>query len=111
MKGRAEADSETVRETAWTWLISDLRTRFGGRRAKWKILAKPELHFGEPGTPDFARLAPDVAGWLRAKWIARETGRRARIYELTSPGAEQLAAEESRWAAVASAVNCVLRMA
>jgi predicted phage terminase large subunit-like protein len=27
VKGRAEADSETVRETAWTWWVSDLRTR------------------------------------------------------------------------------------
>jgi predicted phage terminase large subunit-like protein len=27
VKGRAEADSEPVRETAWTWWVSDLRTR------------------------------------------------------------------------------------
>jgi predicted phage terminase large subunit-like protein len=27
VKGRAEADSELVRETAWTWWVSDLRTR------------------------------------------------------------------------------------
>ena len=53
----------------------------------------------------------EEAGWLRASWITKKTGRRARIYELTAAGAEQLAAEESRWAAVASAVNRVLRMA
>jgi Uma2 family endonuclease len=48
-------------------MYADLRTRFGGKHARWKILPEPELHFGEPGTPEFARLAPDVAGWLRAK--------------------------------------------
>ena len=53
----------------------------------------------------------EEAGWIRAKWITKETGRRARIYELTAPGRKQLAAEESRWQAVTSAVNRVLRTA
>jgi PadR family transcriptional regulator, regulatory protein PadR len=51
----------------------------------------------------------EEAGWIRAKWITKETGRRARIYELTAQGRKQLAAEESRWQAVTSAVNRVLR--
>jgi len=51
----------------------------------------------------------EEAGWIRAKWITKETGRRARMYELTAPGRKQLAAEESRWQAVTSAVNRVLR--
>ena len=53
----------------------------------------------------------EEAGWIRAKWIARESGRRARVYDLTGAGKEQLAAEESRWHTVTSAVNRVLRMA
>jgi PadR family transcriptional regulator, regulatory protein PadR len=53
----------------------------------------------------------EEAGWIRAKWITKETGRRARMYELTADGKKQLAAEESRWQAVTSAVNRVLRMA
>src|SRR5438874_12991899 len=53
----------------------------------------------------------EEAGWIRAKWITKDTGRRARIYELTAVGARQLAAEESRWQAVTTAVNRVLRMA
>jgi PadR family transcriptional regulator PadR len=53
----------------------------------------------------------EEAGWIRAKWVTKETGRRARIYELTKSGRERLDAEESRWRAVASAVNRVLRMA
>lgn len=53
----------------------------------------------------------EEAGWIRAKWVVKETGRRARLYELTAAGKKQLAAEESRWEAVTSAVNRVLRMA
>ena len=53
----------------------------------------------------------EEAGWIRAKWITKDTGRRARMYELTVAGKKQLAAEESRWQAVTSAVNRVLRMA
>jgi len=51
----------------------------------------------------------EEAGWIRAQWITKETGRRARIYELTAPGRKQLDAEESRWQAVTAAVNRVLR--
>jgi PadR family transcriptional regulator, regulatory protein PadR len=51
----------------------------------------------------------EEAGWIRAEWITKETGRRARIYELTAAGKKQLAVEESRWDAVTRAVNRVLR--
>jgi PadR family transcriptional regulator PadR len=53
----------------------------------------------------------EEVGWIRAEWIVKDTGRRARIHELTAGGKKQLAAEESRWEAVTSAVNRVLRMA
>jgi PadR family transcriptional regulator PadR len=53
----------------------------------------------------------EEAAWIRAEWITKDNGRRARIYSLTQQGADQLAAEESRWEAVTSAVNRVLRMA
>jgi transcriptional regulator len=53
----------------------------------------------------------EEAGWIRAEWIMKDTGRRARIYELTAEGKKQLDVEESRWQAVTSAVNRVLRTA
>jgi PadR family transcriptional regulator, regulatory protein PadR len=53
----------------------------------------------------------EEAGWIRAQWITKDTGRRARLYELTPAGRKQLAAVESRWQAVTFAVNRVLRMA
>jgi PadR family transcriptional regulator PadR len=52
----------------------------------------------------------EESGWLRAKWISKETGQRARAYELTAAGRKQLADEESRWAAVIAAVTRVLRV-
>jgi len=51
----------------------------------------------------------EEAGWIRAEWITKDTGRRARMYQLTAAGKKQLAAEESRWQAVTAAVNRVLR--
>jgi PadR family transcriptional regulator PadR len=51
----------------------------------------------------------EEAGWIRARWITKESGRRSRIYELTVAGKKQLDAEESRWQEVISAVNRVLR--
>jgi len=51
----------------------------------------------------------EEAGWLRSEWITKDTGRRARLYQVTAAGKKQLTAEESRWQAVTSAVNRVLR--
>ncbi|HYW47673.1 MAG TPA: PadR family transcriptional regulator [Bryobacteraceae bacterium] len=51
----------------------------------------------------------EEAGWIRAEWITKENGRRARLYELTAAGKKQLSSEESRWLAVTWAVNRVLR--
>lgn len=53
----------------------------------------------------------EEAGWVKATWIKQDTGRRARIYEVTAAGRKQLAAAESRWESVTAAVNRVLRMA
>jgi PadR family transcriptional regulator PadR len=52
----------------------------------------------------------EEAGWVRARWVTKDTGRRARLYELTASGKKQLAASESRWETVTSAVNRVLKM-
>ena len=52
----------------------------------------------------------EQAGWIRAKWVTKENGRRARVYGITTAGKDRLADEESRWHAVTSAVNRILRM-
>ncbi|HKW63154.1 MAG TPA: PadR family transcriptional regulator [Candidatus Acidoferrum sp.] len=53
----------------------------------------------------------EEAGWVRARWVTKDTGRRARLYEVTPAGRKQLGIEESRWRAVTLAVNRVLREA
>ena len=53
----------------------------------------------------------EEAGWIRAEWISKDSGRRARVYEVTAAGKKQLAAEESRWQSLTAAVSRVLRMA
>ena len=51
----------------------------------------------------------EEAGWINAEWTTNDTGRRARVYQLTPAGRKQLAAEQSRWDTVTAAVNRVLR--
>lgn len=53
----------------------------------------------------------EEAGWIKARWATTDTGRRARMYELTATGRRQLEAEESRWRAVTAAVGHVLKHA
>jgi transcriptional regulator len=53
----------------------------------------------------------EEAGLVRAKWIDKENGRRARSYETTARGRKQLVSEEANWTAVSSAVHRVLKMA
>jgi PadR family transcriptional regulator PadR len=53
----------------------------------------------------------EEAGWIHANWITKDSGRRARMYELTAAGKKQLGAEESRWQTVTSAINRVLKTA
>src|SRR6266478_4555582 len=52
----------------------------------------------------------EEAGSIRAKWITKDTGRRARVYELTARGRKQLASEEALKTAVMGALQRVLRL-
>jgi PadR family transcriptional regulator PadR len=53
----------------------------------------------------------EEAGWIKARWTTSETGRRARMYEITVAGRKQLTAEEERWKAITSAVGKILKHA
>ena len=72
--------------------------------------ASGEVLRAEEGSLYPALHRMEEAGWIRAAWITKDTGRRARLYELTAAGRKQLTAEESGWEAVTSAVNRVLRL-
>lgn len=64
----------------------------------------------EEGTLYPALHRMEETGWIRAEWITKATGRRARVYTLTAAGKKRLSAEEARWESVTAAVNQVLRM-
>ena len=51
----------------------------------------------------------EEAGWIRAEWITKESGRRARLYKLTPAGKKQLVVEQTRWETITAAVGRVLR--
>jgi PadR family transcriptional regulator PadR len=53
----------------------------------------------------------EVEGLIKAHWSARENGQRMRVYELTAAGRKQLNVVETRWLAVAGAVQRVLKLA
>ena len=47
-------------------------------------------------------------GWIKARWAASENNRRAKYYELTKSGRDQLEAEEKAWRKLTAAVGQVL---
>ena len=71
------------------------------------VLSHDQFHVN-PGSlfPSLYRLEQD--GRLKADWRATENNRRARYYAITAAGRKQLAAEQSRWRAITSAVARVL---
>ena len=80
----------------------------------YAIMSAIRDHSGELLRVDQGSLYPalhrmEEAGWIRAEWVTKDSGRRARIYETTKAGMKQLAAEQERWDTVISAVNRVLR--
>ena len=70
-----------------------------------------EVLIAEEGSLYPALHRMEEAGWIRAEWVVKENGKRARIYQLNAAGKKQLAAEEMRWISVSSAINRVLREA
>jgi PadR family transcriptional regulator PadR len=80
----------------------------------YAIMSAIKERSGEVLRADEGSLYPalhrmEEAGWLKAEWITQDKGRRLRVYRLTAGGSRQLSTEESRWHAVTSAVNRVLR--
>ena len=50
-------------------------------------------------------------GWIKARWGASENNRRAKFYELTKAGRQQLEREKDAWEKLTTAVAQVLRTA
>ena len=50
-------------------------------------------------------------GWIASSWSVTENNRRARYYELTAKGREQLAIERRNWERLSEGVNRLLQSA
>jgi transcriptional regulator len=53
----------------------------------------------------------EEAGSIRARWAITDTGRQARVYEITAAGRRQLDADEARWKSITAAVGRILKLA
>ena len=53
----------------------------------------------------------EEAGWIKARWATTETGRRARVYEITARAGSSSTPEEERWKAITAAVGKILKHA
>lgn len=92
--------------------ILSRRTRLHGYAIMVAIAnTSGEVLRAEEGSLYPALYRMEEAGWIRAEWIKKDNGRRARVYELTAAGRKQLVAEQSRWQSVSLAINRVLREA
>jgi transcriptional regulator len=67
-------------------------------------------------TVSFGSLFPSLhrmeeKGWIRAEWRASENNRRAKYYELTMAGREQLRIEERDWVRIVKAMTTAIESA
>jgi PadR family transcriptional regulator len=76
--------------------------------ARWiEQLTAEVLRVGEGSLyPALHRL--EERDWVEAKWERSDTGRRTRVYRLTTKGRQQLRAESSDWAQFVEAMTKVL---
>ncbi len=63
------------------------------------------------GTLYPALLRLDQRGWIRSRWGTSEANRRARFYEITPAGRQQVAREAREWERTADIMNRFLRLA
>ncbi len=70
-----------------------------------------EVLFVDHGSLYLALQRLEDKKWIRARWGTSENNRRARFYELTSRGREQLAEKTSQWNRLTEAMARILNAA
>ena len=63
----------------------------------------------KPGSLFPALHRMEEAGWLRSSWGESDNNRRARYYQLTRAGRQQLKAETQEWSRISVAIAAALR--
>lgn len=76
-------------------------------QARIELLSRGRLRVEEGSLyPALYRL--ERRGWIASAWGRSENNRKARLYQLTSAGRRQLAAERRGWEAFSEVVDTVL---
>lgn len=93
-----------------------LRSLRAGAMHGWAISERIQLISQEVLQVNQGSLYPALhrlehEGWIKAAWGISELGRRARFYELTASGREQLELEAENWSRLTKAIGRVLKMA
>jgi transcriptional regulator len=107
----APADREALLQGTLDLLI--LRTLLVGPEHGQGIARAIQRESGDVLLVDHGSLYPalqrlESRRWIRAEWGITENNRRARYYELTTPGRRQLRVEAGRWRRMVQAVSLVL---
>lgn len=89
--------------------VLDRRGPLHGYGITTRIEAVSDLLRVEEGSLYPALHRMEEAGWIRARWKTTENNRRARVYELTALGREELETEERRWTSINTAICRVLQ--
>ena len=85
--------------------------RHGYGVARWIAEATDDDLRIEEGALCTALHRMEKRGWIESEWGLSDTGRRAKFYQLTAAGRQQLAVQTQRWARYARAVSKVLQPA
>lgn len=82
--------------------------RHGYGLARWLEESSHDLLHIEEGSlyPALSRM--EKRGWIRSEWGSSETNRRAKYYELTARGRDQLGAQAHGWERLVEAMSLIL---
>ena len=82
--------------------------RHGYAIARWIEETTNDALRIEEGSLYPALYRMEKRGWIEADWGTSDTGRKAKLYRLTSTGRKQLRLETAEWTKFATAVSRVL---
>lgn len=82
--------------------------RHGYAIARWIEEATADVIQVEEGSLYPALYRMEKRGWIEADWGTSDTGRKAKLYRLTSTGRKQLRLETAEWTQFAGAVSRIL---
>jgi len=108
-----EPDTDRIALLQGTLDLLILRTLVFGRQHGQGIARTIQQQSEDVLLVDHGSLYPalqrlEKKGWIVAAWGTSENNRRARFYELTAAGREQLATETDRWSRLTAAMGRVL---